>query len=87
MSRNKKNDSLINASEIGQFSYCSVSWYLQKSGYQPESPSLDEGLTKHRELGEIIDNTRVDTIKSYVFTAVGVFLFFRSILLIVSEVI
>ena len=46
---------VISASEIGQYCYCSISWYLQKCGYKPESPQLAEGARMHSVLGDNID--------------------------------
>jgi len=43
---------VITASEIGDYIYCSVSWYLQRCGHAPESPRLEEGTRKHAEVGE-----------------------------------
>ena len=42
---------LIRASEIGQFYFCSASWYLQRCGFKPESPRLERGTQKHIALG------------------------------------
>lgn len=52
----QKSRPILKASEIAQFSYCSVAWYLQKKGYKPESPLLDRGLQKHIYLGDQIDS-------------------------------
>lgn len=48
---------IIKASEVAQFCYCSVAWYLQRKGYQPESPSLEFGIETHKNLG-----TQIETI-------------------------
>jgi hypothetical protein len=50
-----KND-IISASEIGQYTYCSISWYLQRSGFQPKSPLIEKGKKNHEELGRTINN-------------------------------
>lgn len=42
---------VIRASEVAQFCYCSVAWYLQRKGYKPESPALDFGVETHKNLG------------------------------------
>ena len=54
----KKSD-IISASDIGQFQYCSVSWYLKKCGYKSESPKLKIGSKKHSKIGEMIDYTHI----------------------------
>jgi hypothetical protein len=46
---------VLTASEIGQYSYCSCAWMLQRQGYKPESPALDIGKQFHITLGETID--------------------------------
>jgi len=46
---------VISASEIAQYSFCSVAWYLQRCGISPESPKLDEGAEKHREVGRVVE--------------------------------
>ena len=39
-----KNRSVLTASEIGQYHYCPVSWFLQKEGFEPQSPHLQKGI-------------------------------------------
>jgi len=46
---------VISASEIAQYSFCPVGWYLQRCGCSPESPGLDEGAEKHREVGRMVE--------------------------------
>ena len=41
----------IRASEIGQYSFCSTAWYLQRCGIKPESSSLLRGIKEHELLG------------------------------------
>ena len=50
---NKKD--VISASEIAQYAYCSVSWYLQRCGYHSDSPNLEKETGTHGEVGEKID--------------------------------
>ena len=54
----------ISASEIAQFNYCSNSWYLQRCGIKAESPHLDLGTKKHKQLGNVIDKIDCDVKKS-----------------------
>lgn len=52
---------VINASEIAQFSYCPVAWFLRRSGIEPDARNLRElgaGLTQHKELGARIEEVR-----------------------------
>ncbi|MDG6228779.1 MAG: hypothetical protein QCH96_02305 [Candidatus Thermoplasmatota archaeon] len=43
---------LFHASEIGQFHFCSIAWYLQRCGYRPESPFLKKGTQTHDRVGK-----------------------------------
>lgn len=83
-----KNTDIINASEIGQYHYCSIAWYLQKCGYEPKSPMLDIGTKKHVELGRIVDHTqanikryRVIAIAGYLMLIIGVLIFLFEVIL------
>jgi len=84
----KKNikKEVISASEIGQFYFCSNAWYLQKCGFKPESIHLEKGITKHQELGNILEKTNYDTSKSKTYSLVGYILLTIVILLIIFEV-
>jgi hypothetical protein len=79
----KEKDFMISASEIGQYIYCSVAWYLQKKGYEPNSPFLEIGTIKHLDLGTIIDITCYEKKKSNMLAIVGLVLFVISIILII----
>jgi hypothetical protein len=46
---------IISASEIGQYTFCSLSWYLQKCGYPPQSHRLLSGKQAHIRLGRTLD--------------------------------
>jgi len=78
---------VINASEIGQYNYCSVSWFLQRCGYKPKSESLELGEKKHVRLGETIDKVERQENHSHLLKIVGYFLLFIGVLLIVFEVV
>jgi len=82
-----KEIGIINASEIGQYYYCSMAWYLQKCGYEPKSPMLDFGMKKHVELGEIINYTQMNTKKSRFLAVVGYLLLIVAVLIVIFEVI
>ena len=66
---NKKN--IISASEIGQYVYCSISWYLQRCGCQPDSLLLDLGKKTHINLGNEIDNINFNIKKSKRYAILG----------------
>jgi len=50
------NKAILKASEVEQFSYCSVAWHLERQGYKPESSALQRGLEEHADLGGKIDS-------------------------------
>ena len=91
MGREKKGriteSDIISASEIGQFHYCSVAWYLQKCGYEPKSPSLEIGIKKHKDLGLVINNSQAYMKKSRLIATVGYLLLIFAILIFSFEVI
>jgi len=82
-----RESDVISASEIGQYHYCSVAWYLKKCGYEPQSPLLEIGIKKHVKHGNIIDRVQVSTKKSKVIAAAGHLLFIFAALIIIFEVI
>lgn len=82
-----KETEIINASEIGQYYYCSMAWFLQKCGYEPKSLLLDVGMKKHVKLGEIIDYTQVNTKKSRFLAVIGYLLLIVAVLIVIFEVI
>ena len=82
-----KDTDVINASEIGQYHYCSIAWYLQRCGYEPKSPMLDIGAKKHNELGRIIDQTQIYAKKCRVIAIVGYLTLIFGLLILVFGVI
>lgn len=82
-----KESDIISASEIGQYFYCPVAWYLQKCGYEPKSPFLEMGKEKHVKLGKIIDRTQANTKRSKVFAIAGYLLLIAAVLITIYGVI
>jgi len=82
-----KSTDVISASEIGQYHYCSMAWYLHKCGYEPISPSLDNGAKKHVQLGQAIDYTQANIKKSRVLALIGCLLLAIVILFVIFEVV
>ena len=78
---------VISASEIGQYVYCSKSWYLQRCGYEPKSPFIDSGKKAHINLGLTIDGIRKEVRSSQRFAILGYLLLLITILVILFEVI
>ena len=68
---NLNKNNVISASEIGQYIYCSISWYLQRCGYQPDSVLLDKGKNIHIKLGNQIDKINIDVKRSNRYAFVG----------------
>ena len=82
-----KNSQIISSSEIGQFNYCSIAWYLKKCGYEPKSPNILIGKDKHIKVGKLIEKTQV-SIKRYKFIAslAYLLLFFGIVILIIGVI-
>ncbi len=81
-----EKNSVISASEIGQYCFCSISWYLQKQGLKPNSELLEIGQKKHDELGELINKAEKEIVKLKILTFIGYFVLFFSILILIFEV-
>lgn len=79
-------NSVISASEIGQYCYCSIAWHLQRQGLKPDSEMLEEGQKKHDELGHLINKTERKMVKSSILAMIGYIILFVSILLLIFEV-
>ena len=84
---NFKDSEVISASEIGQFCYFSISWYLQQCGYKPDSPKLEIGIKKHENLGRIIESSKKSSRKSKVLALTGYLILIFGIFIIIYEVI
>lgn len=82
-----KDTDIIRASEIGQYHYCSIAWYLQKCGYEPKSLMLDIGTKKHMELGRIMDHTKTKIKRCRALAIAGYLLLIFGVLIFLFEVI
>ena len=82
----RKDDRVLTASAIGQYHFCSVSWYLQHCGFQPESPFLERGLQQHEKMGKAIERTARKTAVIRVLQYGGLALFFCALILFALEV-
>ena len=85
--KKRKISKVINASDIGQFHFCSISWYLKKLGYKPESDLIDQGVSKHKKLGITIDNAKKYSKKSKLYKLAGILFFIISLVFLIFEVI
>lgn len=81
------NSEIIRASEIGQYHYCSVSWYLQKCGYKPKSLNLEIGKKKHEEFGITIDRVNINIRRNRALAILGYLFFTVGILIFIFEVV
>jgi hypothetical protein len=79
-------NSVISASEIGQYCFCSISWYLQKQGFKPNSELLKRGEKKHYEIGRLIKKTEINMVKSKILALIGYIVLFLSIFILIFEV-
>jgi hypothetical protein len=82
-----KESYILSASEIGQYFYCSIAWYLQKCGYKSKSPSLEIGKKKHEEIGRVMYHVQIKTKRLRFFSIVGYILFIVAVLIILYGVI
>ena len=56
-----RSSEVISASEIGQYVFCPIAWYLHKQGYQSDSVALVRGEKAHYTLGkqlEVFDHAK-----------------------------
>ena len=86
-SKKFKYTDVLSSSEIGQYYFCSISWYLQKQGFKPVSPFLESGIKKHEQLGKIIDQTQNKTRFSNILKFTGYCLLISAVLIFVFEVV
>ena len=80
-------NNVLRASEIGQYMYCSIAWYLQRCGYKPDSPLLDVGKKIHVDLGNTIDDIQDEMKRSRRYALLGCLFLIVAIIGIVYEVI
>ena len=83
---NRFKSDIISASEVGQFYFCSMAWYLKKCGYEPQSPYLDSGTKKHIEHGKIIDYSNSYLKKSRIYILAGIIFLIIAFFIFLFEV-
>ena len=84
MDKSRNNSDVITASEIAQYAYCPISWYLKRSGCQPNTPSMIAGIEKHAKVGEKISFVQRKETASRHFAWLG-FLAFVAALLVLAR--
>jgi len=78
---------IISASEVGQYTYCSIAWYLQRCGYEPEpSASLEHGLKVHKELGKTLESVQKESCIARRYAMIGYLLLILAIIIVLLEV-
>ena len=83
MDKRPNNSDVITASEIAQYSYCPISWYLKRSGCQPNTPGIVAGIEKHAKVGEKISLVHRKEMASRHFGWLGYLVFIVAILVLV----
>jgi len=78
---------IIRSSEIGQYLYCSMAWYLQRCGYQPESIKLYEGTQKHIMFGNSINTIQHKMKRSHQYALLSLLFFIIVIISILFRVV
>ena len=82
-----RNNDIISASEVGQYYFCSIAWYLQRCGYEPKSQFLEEGIKKHKELGIAIERVDSNIKKARMYKVLGLILMIFVFIIILTEVV
>lgn len=82
-----KNSEIISASEIGQYHYCSISWYLRKCGHEPISALLDAGAEKHAQLDDVLNKTEKGMKRVVFLATIGFLLLMLAFLVIIFGVV
>lgn len=67
---------IISASEIGEFYYCCLAWFLRKKGVKPKiseeaRQNLEKGIKRHEEMGKQIVNVEQQKIQATLFKYIG----------------
>lgn len=73
---------VIKASEISNYKYCSVAWYLSREGHGPKAVSIKSGVTAHKDMGLKIETVREIETFSRKLTFLAFLLIVISIILI-----
>lgn len=82
MDKRPNNSDVITASEIAQYAYCPISWYLKRSGCKPNTPGMVAGIEKHAKVGEKISQVHRKEKASRHFGWLGLVTFFVALLVL-----
>ena len=82
MDKRPNNSNVITAYEIAQYAYCPISWYLKRSGCQPNTPGMVAGMEKHAKVGEKISLVQRKEMASRHFGWLGFSVFIIALLVL-----
>lgn len=82
MIRRPNRSEVIAASEISQYVYCPVSWYLKQAGAPPRSPNLARGIREHIGAGKRLSLLQKRENSSRIFRVLEYFSVLVAILLV-----
>ncbi|HEC89691.1 MAG: hypothetical protein DRN12_05325 [Thermoplasmata archaeon] len=82
---NKIKTPYIRSSELSEYLFCSVAWYLQRQGYKPDEKIFEEGHRKHIELGKTIDSLDRGRKITLLLEVTGTILILIAFILILQE--
>jgi len=78
----------ISASEIAQFHFCPMSWYLRKQGFIPASKHFRSGKLKHKQIGHLVQRSNhlkkmsiILGLTGTIFIVLSIFLFFLQVII------
>jgi CRISPR/Cas system-associated exonuclease Cas4 (RecB family) len=81
MFKRKNGNEAISASEISQYVYCPVSWYLKRKGVPPQSSGLKRGIDMHANAGGRLALLERKERAAGLFRLLGYFTAFAALLL------
>ena len=83
MTNKETEKQIINASEIGQYHFCSLAWYLQKKGYKSKSSFIKRGEEKHHIYGKNILRLKKNKKFVKILYIAGILCLFIALILII----
>jgi hypothetical protein len=83
----KERKPMIYASEIGQYHFCPIAWYLQRCGYKSSSSYIHQGEKKHNKYGEMLHKRNTTQILSKKIILGGILGIILSFVLFLLEVV
>ncbi len=83
----RKQRMVIRASEIAQYLFCPMSWYLSRKGYTPDEQVFAKGVQVHHRHAQVISHLERGQQWAKRLLLLGSFLLLIGALLIIVEVI